>query len=180
MGYPTVEKFDKVFIQRTKEILDGNFSDYDFTLLINCLMGLLVLPNERKSKHFRREHLNQTIDTFPEPIRNIFVENQVVYYQDEDQKEKQMSKCAFFTNKGKKKSASPVPLSELLGKLRNAIAHFNIKPTKSSDDYKWEGIIVKNIFFNNELKKSFTTMKLYLSKDEIKELVAFIIKRYEQ
>lgn len=179
MGYPTVALFDKEFIERTKKILTGNFKDYDFTLLINCLVGLLILPNEIKNKHFGKEHLKQTIGLFPKSIKSIFSEEQVFYYQDQTQKAKQMQKCTFLTNKGENKSALTIPFSELLGKFRNAIAHFNIQPTKSSDNDKWEGIIIKNKYYNKYMKKSFITMKLYLSKEELKEIVAFIIKQYK-
>jgi hypothetical protein len=50
MGYPTIDKFDIKFIERTKQ----NVKDYDkqnkFTHLINSLVGLIFIPNEFNKK----------------------------------------------------------------------------------------------------------------------------------
>lgn len=42
--------FDKEFVERTKRIVEtqcNDESDYNVTLLLNCLMGLVSLPTER-------------------------------------------------------------------------------------------------------------------------------------
>ena len=46
MQYDTI---DYDFIKRTLEIIDEYQGDNDVTLLINCCLGLLILPKE---KHF--------------------------------------------------------------------------------------------------------------------------------
>jgi hypothetical protein len=173
MGYPTVAQFDRVFVQRTKDILDGIFSNHEFTLQINCLLGLLILPNEyiKKKKLMKTDQFEGTIDSFQERIKKIFSEDEITLFQDE--REFRMNKCTFWTNKGNKKNALYVPFSELLAKLRNSIAHFNIQPTRFND--AWDGVILENIN-----KEKITTMKLYLTKAELKALVDFIIEKYEK
>lgn len=43
--------FNKDFVERTKEIIEKTtLCEYDVTLLINCLMGLVNLPTERTKK----------------------------------------------------------------------------------------------------------------------------------
>lgn len=50
MGYPTIDKFDIKFIERTKQ----NVKEFDkpnkFTHLINSLVGLIFIPNEFHKK----------------------------------------------------------------------------------------------------------------------------------
>jgi hypothetical protein len=44
--------FDKEFVERTKELLEGNIQEkaieYDVTLQLNCLLAMVMLPLERK------------------------------------------------------------------------------------------------------------------------------------
>ena len=47
MMYKKPEKFEKDFIVRTKSLLDNYSRDYDVTLFINCMLGLLVIPKEK-------------------------------------------------------------------------------------------------------------------------------------
>ena len=132
MGYPTVALFDKEFIERTKEIVQTyTQQNREFTLLINCLLGLLVLPNEYiiKNKLKETERFKQKIEFFPKNIKKIFADSITIC---QDNNEIQMKKCIFCTNKGYEKSSLQIPFSELLGKLRNSIAHLNIQSTRAS------------------------------------------------
>lgn len=45
-----IKYFDKEFVERTKEIVQTQCKEtfeYDVTLLLNCLLGLVSLPTER-------------------------------------------------------------------------------------------------------------------------------------
>ena len=44
-----IKKFDKEFVERTKRIIEATPQDYNYevTLLLNCLNGLISLPTER-------------------------------------------------------------------------------------------------------------------------------------
>ncbi len=55
MGEIKNEVFDIEFIGRTKKVIQEYKGTYNITLLLNCLLGLIVLPSEyykRKSRVF--------------------------------------------------------------------------------------------------------------------------------
>jgi hypothetical protein len=49
MGLPSVEHFDISFVMRTLENLKNYRGNYEFTMLLNSLLGLIVVPNERSA-----------------------------------------------------------------------------------------------------------------------------------
>ena len=172
MGYPEIVAFDHVFIKRTKSILKQNNSKYDFTLLINSLVGLLILPNEyykNKKAKPRFDPFKGKIADLKDPLKSIFSEDKITIHQDS---EIEIQKCVFRTNEGSVKQANQVLIYELMSKLRSSIAHFNIQPTRSGND--WEGVLLKNTNRNN-----ITTMELYLKQNELKDIIFYIIEKYE-
>ena len=46
MGTIMKAEFDIEFMHRTKKIIEGYKGQYNVTLLLNCLLGLIVLPSE--------------------------------------------------------------------------------------------------------------------------------------
>lgn len=51
MGLPSsVEYFDISFIKRTSRNLKNYKGHFEFTMLLNSLLGLVVVPHERKDK----------------------------------------------------------------------------------------------------------------------------------
>lgn len=53
----SITVFEKEFVERTKQILlehDGK-EEYDVTFLLNCLLGLTVLPIEKRKKDSKLE-----------------------------------------------------------------------------------------------------------------------------
>ena len=55
MGEINNEVFDVEFILRTKKIISDYKGKYNITLLLNCLLGLVILPSEyynRRRKTF--------------------------------------------------------------------------------------------------------------------------------
>lgn len=49
--YKYKDEFINDFIARTKVLLERNYdTEYDVTLIINCLLGLLIIPKERNKK----------------------------------------------------------------------------------------------------------------------------------
>jgi hypothetical protein len=172
MGYPGIKAFDRTFVERTKEILKSYTGERDFTLLINTMIGLLILPNEhyeKNKKPFFNCLLNKKI-TDCDRIKSIFTER-IIKIEDENGREKDIQKCIFKKNSGDTKKASELPLYELLKKMRNAFAHFNVVPIK--DGNRWDGIIIKNVN-----KNKITTMELYISQEELYIFVDYVIGKY--
>lgn len=108
--------FEHSFIEHTLALVDSYKGDFDVTLMINCLLGLLVLPKEQFLDHIPDEPLTALkkwgID--PSSIR-----------------------CA-----GRPTQANPHPetLRGLVTNLRHAIAHFNVRPfppTKDVDYFEY-------------------------------------------
>jgi hypothetical protein len=168
MGYPEISKFDKVFLKRTLDNLELMEScQNNFTFLVNSMLGLLILPNEylEKKKYSNTSVFSKKLKECKEIIK-IFSSNEITIMQD---REYTIQKCIFRTNKNEEKDANNVTLMELLKKMRNSFAHFNIEPTKMGND--WHGIILKN-----RNKDGYNTFELYMEKHELKIFVEYIIK----
>lgn len=75
MGYPTIDKFDIKFIERTKQ----NVTEFDkpnkFTHLINSLVGLVFIPNEFNKKSNR----TYKIDFLNKPISELGISPALLY-----------------------------------------------------------------------------------------------------
>ena len=66
--------FDNDFIQRTLDILLDYKAPWEVTLLINCLVGLLILPKERLFDKIPDVNIQELTDDWgikPEHITNI-------------------------------------------------------------------------------------------------------------
>lgn len=175
-----VSTFDVDFIERTEKIIDyccpkKDFL-YDFTLLINCLLGLLILPKEYYEKNFLSTNkFNTQINHLPHEIKKIFSNDKVPdYIQDIISSPR---KCIIYNRDGEEiKNNMRCYFFTVLSHLRNAISHCHIIPMENNDKDEWEGIVLEDI--NPETEK--TTMKIYLTESEVKILVNFIIEQYKQ
>lgn len=97
-------KFDRDFVARTRQLLfriEGDNPDFEYnvTLLLNCLLGLLTLPIERK-----KDHTSPTSVAF------------------------QKTSIAKLHNLGVLiHNPQSLPDDKVFRKIRNAIAHLNIE-----------------------------------------------------
>jgi len=97
-------EFEQTFIKRTLELVNGYSKQYDATLLINCLLGLLVIPKERY------------IEKIPlDPIANL---------------EQWGISPSSIKSPGKKtgNNNDPKTFRGVIQNLRNAVAHFQVSP----------------------------------------------------
>lgn len=79
MGLPSIENFDISFIKRTSENLTNYKGDYEFTMLLNSLLGLIVVPNESKDgRKFNFDFWSKKLTDFPE-LNAIFTKRQRGY-----------------------------------------------------------------------------------------------------
>jgi len=53
------KKFPIEFVERTKNLLESYESDYEVTNLINCLLGLIILPFEVASRKYDSDFWNK-------------------------------------------------------------------------------------------------------------------------
>jgi hypothetical protein len=98
-----VDQFELEFMRRTLKIVQEYDGPLDATLLLNCLLGLLIVPKET------------SIDKVPDdPIANLARWG--------------ISPTSIKQWGIKKGESLPQTIRQLVWSLRNSVAHFNIKP----------------------------------------------------
>jgi|ERR1043165_1113574 hypothetical protein len=175
MGYPTIEKFDIRFIERTK----ANVKQFDkankFTHLINSMVGLIFIPAEfhKKGKRtYKVDFLNKPIANSP-VLKQIFFGN--VKLMDEKGKSFTQRKF-FFRTKGKEQTIANTTVGDLVRLFRNGIAHSNITPVAHGN--YWEGIIVKNYESPAKEKMGDFNFETFLNQKELRLFAMFIADEY--
>lgn len=98
------DEFERDFMRRTLSILQQYGGPYDATLLLNCLLGLLIVPKER------------SIEKIPVHPRSDLAKWGI-----------QSSSIRGF-GKPTRKNRQPDTLRGIVWNLRNAVAHFRVKP----------------------------------------------------
>ena len=96
-------EFERTFMERSLVLVKQYEGPYDATLLLNCLLGLLVVPNER------------CVDSIPaDPI--------------DDSRKWGISPDAIQACGNPRGTHDPTTLRGLVRRLRNAVAHFRFRP----------------------------------------------------
>ncbi len=105
MNFPEKERpFHLEFMQRTLAVVQKYDGPHDMTNLLNCLLGLLIVPNER------------LFDLIPtDPIQTL------AKWGIDPKSIEQYGKCECGNQ-------YPQNLRQLVKSLRHAVAHFQIKP----------------------------------------------------
>jgi hypothetical protein len=105
-----LDDFEHSFMQHTLEIIREYKGDFDATILINCLLGLLVIPKEK------------FLEAIPFDSRSSFSKWKI--------NPDSIKKIGKKTNKNK----HPDTLRGFVYSLRNTIAHFRIKPVPATEE----------------------------------------------
>ncbi len=116
------DKFELDFMKRTLEIVKDYKGERDATLLLNCLLGLLVVPKERSFNKIPKEPISSLNNwgISPDSIKTFGKE-----FDGSDRKEN---------------------LQQLVRGLRNAVAHFRISPINEKGKVK--GFKFKDKYFS--------------------------------
>lgn len=178
MGYPTVDKFDIKFIERTKANVKSFDKPNKFTHLINSLLGLIFIPNEFHKKGKRKykvDFLNSRIAEH-ELLTNIFNGNADL--MNEQLEHFSQQKFYLRNNKNIEQTIETTTIGELLRLFRNGIAHQNITPVAEGD--YWKGIIVKNYRNQKDEKNGNFNFATYLNQKELRLFATFIADQYIQ
>jgi len=98
------KEFERDFMRRTLTLVKDYKGPYDATLLLNCLLGLLIVPKETSLKKIPTDSITDLNKwgISPDSIRNI--------------------------GKKTKKNKNPDTLRGIVYNLRNSVAHFNFMP----------------------------------------------------
>ena len=148
-----IKKFEIEFVERTKKILEEYTGDYDMSIILNCALGLIILPYEKRRDTPSWNTELGDISELPsfnlkifKPIRNTN-NSGVTYY--------------------------PKTLKVLLQKIRNGLAHQNIEPV--NENGKFVGVIIRNYF--NKANRHLD-LDVHFSQQELKDFALFIANEY--
>ena len=106
-----MNKLDIEFVERTKSLINNYNGNYEFTLLLNCTLGLIILPlevNREKRLNFLNCNLKDAA------IIKTILEKDSEHIFNPTKKNRT-------TNKFEK---APKTLITFLYKIRNSLAHF--------------------------------------------------------
>lgn len=176
MGYPTIDKFDIKFIERTKENVNESVLPNTFTQLINSLVGLIFIPNEFYKKGKRTyliDFLNKPVSEYQQ-LTEIFTGE--VTLANELNEPFQQKK---FFRKGRNDiqfSLEETTVGDLVRQFRNGIAHSNIIPIAEGNS--WKGIIVRNYESREKEQRKDFDFEVYLNQHDLKKFAIFIADEY--
>lgn len=151
--------FVKDFVCRTNAVIQDYVGEFDATVLLNCLLGMLVVPFETCGEKLVEEQICSRIKE---------IQNEV-------------KRDGRYNDYGKKNSAYT-----LIRHLRNSIAHFHVDPIHENGEvwgFSFTGYAANKICettgdicsFKNEINsKSSKVFLIKLSIDEIKRLSSII------
>lgn len=174
MGYPTIDKFDIKFIQRTKENVAEFNGDNKFTHLLNSLVGLIFVPHEfnNKGKTFKVNFLKKSIYEY-QALTEIF--SGVTQLTNEQGQQFQQRKFFYITKAGEQ-TIQTTTVGDLVRLFRNSIAHQNITPVAEGN--YWKGIIVKNYKNQTDRANDNFNFEAFLSQKEVLQFATLISDEY--
>ncbi|MFM8911949.1 MAG: HEPN family nuclease [Flammeovirgaceae bacterium] len=144
MGEIKNEIFDIEFIERTKKVIQEYKGNYNITLLLNCLSGLIVLPSE----YYKRKS-------------RIFFEKDTSEFKELTGL---LDNATFNPTKRKNNIwiADKKSLKNLIKKVRNGVSHQQIECVGNNG--KWQSVVLRDIntynLNNIELEVTWTTKQL--------------------
>lgn len=145
-----IKKFELQFVERTRDILLKYNGKYSFSNLLNCTLGLIILPYENiSSMEIWQKKLNE-IDSLPKfdlikfkPIKSIKKDKEIYF---------------------------PSTLEIFLKKLRNGLAHQNINPIN------FEGNLIGVKILNKHINE--VDLEVNFTESQLKEFSLFISDLY--
>ena len=176
MGYPTIERFDIKFIERTKDNVKEFDKPNSFTHLINSLVGLIFIPNEfykKGRRTYKIDFLNRFISEYPTLV-TIFSKQETL--TNEQGIQFQQRKFFYKNKNGIHKTIDNTTVGDLVRLFRNGIAHSNITPVAEGD--YWKGIIVKNFETSAKERTNDFNFETYLNQKELRLFATFIADEY--
>ena len=166
-----ITKYEIEFVERTKDLLNNNFSDFqnkdkEVTFLLNCLLGLIITvsENEKRSNLTFKGKIDDTfLSNIPDKVGFIKKTRNNIELTDNQSTE-------IKTNVGHKTDLKDCTKLWFVNKLRNGIAHQNIEGI--NDNGKWIGLKLWNT--NNDLKD----FEIIFTIEELKNLALSIADEY--
>ena len=176
MGYPTVANFDKIIIERTKENLDNSSYANDFTQLLNSLFGLIILPNQMQIQGKRDFAFFDTKISDYDKLEFLLKDTEYTILDEKKGGKFEEIKIRKLIHKHT--HLNNIKISEFIERMRNAVAHNGIRPTK--DGNNWGGIIIRSYNKDKHIFKwgDNYDFQLFLTQSELKEICNFLTNKY--
>lgn len=145
-----MKDFNKDFVNRTIKLLKrkDDEKDLEVTLLLNCMLGMVVLPIER----------------YKNDKEKVIINNYMIKCV---KKLKQLAGQTFKTDPENESE------TKIFCNIRNSIAHLNV--TMSSYKGQIEKVTLKNYKTGNKRKE---TLSYTLSIDNLREFAIYIAEEY--
>lgn len=144
--------FKKDFVDRTLKLLRNHDTEYEVTLLLNCLLALVSFPIELKQYEINSKAENFRFDCI-EKLKSLKNEEN---YIDEDESN-------FFSN------------------IRNSIAHINIKTNPKNNTNTIESVTLWNEewYINGRLRrKPKKTFRVNISVNNLRIFAEYVAEEY--
>ena len=149
------------FVKRTQRIIKDYEGDLEYSLLINCMLGLILLPvevNKQKQLSFLQHNIND-IDI----IQSIFSKDK-----------KHIFNPTKYNKKSKVYENVPKSLLTFIIHLRNSFAHFS-NARANNQEGEWISVRLKDI---NIYNKDNVELEITIEKDDLKILAMFLSNEY--
>jgi hypothetical protein len=147
-----ITDYEREFVERTQAILQNYGGEYQLTNAINCMLGLIILPNEMLKR--------SQSPKWGLPIAEIQELNFLRIRQFKPIRGKRNGVTEYF----------PKTLKVFLKKVRNGLAHQNIKPINMNGFFT--GIEIKNYHRN------IVDLEVEFSRQELEQFALFIAGEY--
>ncbi|MBA3353912.1 MAG: hypothetical protein H0U23_16085 [Blastocatellia bacterium] len=105
-----LSNFERSFSQHTLSLVKNYDGPFDATLMVNCLLGLLVVPKETVLQAIPEEPLSALARWGISPS------------------------CIKSPGRATKTNPNPATLRGLVANLRHSVAHFRIKPVPATEE----------------------------------------------
>lgn len=156
-------EFDIEFIERTQKLIEKYDGDTEFTLLINCLLGLIIIPSEYNNS-LKLNYLDEQLANIP-TIYNCL--NRIGSFT---------FNPTYFDRATNRYVSSQKTLGCLLKKVRNGLAHIS-SATPINNNGKWIGIKITDV---NKRNNNNIELEVTLKYEEIKEIALYISTEYQK
>ena len=148
-------------IERTQKLIENYNSENEFSLLVNCLFSLIIIPNENNKK-LKLEYLKKDLKDI-ETINDILLE--IEYKFNPTHRDKNTRQFV----------DSPKTFGCFLKKLRNSITHTNTRPINHNGKWMSLNFIDVNIYNNNNIE-----LDLTLTYNQIKIIAIYISNEFQK
>lgn len=153
-----IKKFEVEFVERTKRLLLDYQGPYDMSNLLNCTLGLIILPYETMKGRPILPFWDVDITNVPNLPPFAFATFNPIQAID-----KKSGRIRYYRK----------TLKVLLQKIRNGLAHQHVEPVNRNG--KFDGVIIRNYFAEPQ---RYMDLEIHFSQQELKDFALFIADEY--